>query len=159
MKSMRQRAAEGLKVGDTFRVSRVFTQEEVVLFAKISGDYNPIHFDEAFAKTRNFVAPICHGLLSASLLTEIGGQIGWLASKMHFEFKKPVYIGEKVQCDWVITSIDERGRASAAVVIINESGDVVITADVGGVLSGDEQRVLLQEMIETGDPTNALRGS
>jgi 3-hydroxybutyryl-CoA dehydratase len=69
MVGFRERAAEGLQVGDSFRTSRTFTDDDVIRFAKISRDYNPIHFDARFAKARNFSAPICHGLLAASLVT------------------------------------------------------------------------------------------
>lgn len=84
MVSLRERAAEGLQVGDSFRTTRTFTDDDVTIFAHISRDYNPIHFDARFAETRNFLAPFCHGLLAASLATEIGGQIGWMASFMNF---------------------------------------------------------------------------
>ncbi len=159
MKTMRERAAEGLKQGDTFRISRTFTYDEIEQFAMISGDYNPVHFDAEFAQSRNFSAPICHGLLTASLLTEIGGQIGWLASSMNFQFKRPVYPEQTVLCEWVITEMDERGRAKASVVMTNESGEVVLTADVGGVVSGEQQKALLKKMVAAGDPHNPLRGS
>jgi hypothetical protein len=103
MVGFRQRAAEGLQVGDSFRTSRTFTDDDVIRFAKISRDYNPVHFDARFAKARNLPAPICHGLLAASLVTEIGGQIGWLASAMNFRFKGPVYVwghvwGQVLKC-------------------------------------------------------------
>src|SRR5512140_2430313 len=98
MVSFRQRAAEGLQVGDSFRTSRTFTDDDVIHFAKISRDYNPVHFDARFARARNLTALVCHGLHTASLVTEIGGQIGWLASAMHFRFKGPVYVGEPIAC-------------------------------------------------------------
>jgi acyl dehydratase len=66
MTGFRERAAEGLQVGDTFSTTRTFTDDDVVLFARISRDYNPVHFDDRFAKAKNFSAPICHGLLVAS---------------------------------------------------------------------------------------------
>ena len=52
MTGIRPRAAEGLQVGDTFKVSRTFTRDEVMRFADISRDYNPVHFDARFAGTR-----------------------------------------------------------------------------------------------------------
>ena len=51
------------------------------------------------------------GLLTASLVTETGGQIGWLATGMSFEFKRPVYTAEQITCQWPITDITERGHA------------------------------------------------
>ena len=154
MVGLRERAAEGLQVGDSFRTTRTFTDDDVALFAKISGDYNPIHFDARFAKARNFSAPICHGLLAASLVTEIGGQIGWLASVMNFRFKGPVYVGETITCNWVITAIDLKGRAKASVTITKEDGVTVIEAEIGGIVPGLEERKVLSQMLSEGDPTN-----
>jgi len=154
MVGLRQRAAEGLQVGDSFRTTRTFTDDDVTLFAQISRDYNPIHFDARFAKARNLSAPICHGLLAASLVTEIGGQIGWLASVMNFRFKGPVYVGETITCSWVITVIDQKGRASASVTITKEDGITVIEAEISGIVPGTEERKVLSQMLSEGDPTN-----
>lgn len=154
MAGLRERAAEGLQAGDSFRTTRTFTDDDVTLFAQISRDYNPIHFDVRFAKARSFRAPICHGLLAASLVTEIGGQIGWLASVMDFRFKGPVYVGETITCNWVITAIDEKGRAKASVTITKQDDVTVIEAEIGGVVPGLEEREVLGRMLSEGDPTN-----
>jgi 3-hydroxybutyryl-CoA dehydratase len=154
MKSLRERAAEGLQVGDTFRTSRIFTHNDVIHFAQISRDYNPIHFDVRFAKARNLISPICHGLLVASLVTEIGGQIGWLASGMSFQFKAPVYPGEKITCNWEITAIDQKGRAKALVTITKDGGMTAIEAEIGGIVPGFEERKVLSRMLLEGDKTN-----
>ncbi len=159
MVGFRQRAAEGLQAGDSFRTSRTFTGDDVTRFAEISRDYNPIHFDARFAKARNFSAPICHGLLAASLVTEIGGQIGWLASVMNFRFKGPVYVGETITCNWVITAIDQNGRAKASVTITKENGVTVIEAEIGGIVPGLEERKVLSQMLSEGDPTNGPTGT
>lgn len=152
----RQRAAEGLQVGDSFRTSRAYSDDDLIRFARISGDYNPVHFDARFAKARNLPAPICHGLLTASLVTEIGGQIGWLASAMNFRFKGPVYVGEMITCSWVITAIDQNGRARASATITREDGTTVIEADISGIVPGVEERKVLSQMLSEGDPTNGL---
>jgi 3-hydroxybutyryl-CoA dehydratase len=156
MVGLRERAAEGLQVGDSFRTSRTFTDDDVTLFAQISRDYNPIHFDARFAKARKFSAPICHGLLAASLVTEIGGQIGWLASVMNFRFKGPVYVGEMIICNWVITTLNQKGRAKASVTITKDDGITVIEAEIGGIVPGLEERRVLSQMLSEGDPTNGL---
>jgi 3-hydroxybutyryl-CoA dehydratase len=151
---LRERAAEGLQVGGSFRTSRTFTDDDVIRFAQITRDYNPVHFDTRFAKARNLPAPICHGLLAASLATEIGGQIGWLASGMNFRFKGPVYVGETITCSRVITARDQNGRAKASVTITKEDGASVIEAEIGGVVPGLEERKVLSQMLSEGDPTN-----
>ena len=156
MVGFRERAAEGLQVGDSFGTTRTFTDDDVTLFAQISRDYNPVHFDARFAKAKNFSAPICHGLLVASLATEIGGQIGWLASAMNFRFKGPVYVGETITCSWVMTAIDQNGRAKASVTITKEDGVTVIEAEIIGVVPGVEERKILSQMLSEGDPTNGL---
>ena len=156
MVGFRERAAGGLQVGDTFRTSRTFTEDDVIRFARISRDYNPVHFDARFAKAKNFPAPICHGLLAASLATEIGGQIGWLASAMTFRFKGPVYVGETIICTWVMTAIDQKGRAKAFVTTTKEDGATVIEAEISGIVPGLEERKVLSQMLSEGDPTNRL---
>ena len=156
MVGFRERAAEGLKVGDSFRTSRTYTDDDVILFAQISRDYNPVHFDARFAKARNLSAPICHGLLAASLATEIGGQIAWLAADMNLQFKAPVYVGETITCSWVITAIDQNGRAKASVTLTKEDGVTVIEAEVSGIMPGLEERKVLSQMLSEGDPTNGL---
>jgi 3-hydroxybutyryl-CoA dehydratase len=156
MTGYRERAAEGLQAGDSFRTSRTFTDDDVIRFAKISRDYNPVHFDARFAKARNLAAPICHGLLTASLVTEIGGQISWLASAMNFRFKGPVYVGEKITCNWVITAIDQNGQAKAFVTITKENGAAVVEAEIRGIVPGLEERKVLSQMLSEGDPTNGL---
>ena len=156
MAGFRERAAEGLQVGDSFRTSRTFTEDDVIRFARMSRDYNPVHFDARFAKAKNFPAPICHGLLAASLVTEIGGQIGWLASAMNFRFKGPVYVGETITCSWVMAAIEQNGRAKASVTITKEDGTTVIEAEINGVVPGVEERKVLSQMLSEGDPTNGL---
>lgn len=107
--------------GDAFAVTRTFTEQDAIAFADISRDYNPVHFDDRFAKLNDFRGRICHGLLVASILTEIGGEIGWLASGMNFRFKKPVYFGDSIGCCSTITEIDDRNRAKAEAQFKNQS--------------------------------------
>jgi 3-hydroxybutyryl-CoA dehydratase len=156
MLTFRERAAEGLRIGDSFKTSRTLTNDDLVRFALVSRDYNPVHFDDRFAKVRNFAAPICHGLLAASLVTELGGQIGWLASSMNFRFKGPVYVGETVTCTLEVTEIDQDGRAKASATIVKEDGGIVIETEISGIVPGDKERKLLREMLSEGDPTNGL---
>lgn len=155
-KSIRQRAAEGLSVGDRFTITRCFSSEDIASFATISRDYNPVHCDSYFATLKGMREPIAHGLLTASLITEIGGQIGWLASGMSFKFKRPVYAGETLTCHWVISEIDERERAKAHISVINGHGVTVLEAEITGVLPNRNERQRLTGMLNEGDLTNGL---
>ncbi|HBP5039391.1 TPA: MaoC family dehydratase [Pseudomonas aeruginosa] len=156
MTNIRQCAAEGLRIGDRFTITRRFTSEDIVSFARLSRDYNPVHCDSDYAALKGLRAPVAHGLLTASLITEIGGQIGWFAMSMSFRFKRPVYADETLTCDWVIREIDEKGRAKAEVSIINGEGITVLEAETTGVLPGESERQRLVKMLAAGDPTNGV---
>jgi len=108
MSEIRDKTIQGLKAGDSFIVMRRFTEDDMLAFADVTRDYNPVHFDQRFTRLKEFRAPICHGLLVGSLLTEVGGQIGWLASEMSFRFKRPVYFGDTIECTFTITEINAR---------------------------------------------------
>ena len=90
------------------------------------------------------------------MATEIGGQIGWLASSMNFRFKGPVYVGETITCTWIMTAIDQNGRAKASVTTTKEDGAAVIEAEINGIVPGLEERKVLRQMLSEGDPTNKL---
>jgi 3-hydroxybutyryl-CoA dehydratase len=126
-------------------------------FADISRDYNPVHLDGRFAEVKNFHGCISHGLLVASILTEIGGQIGWLASGMNFRFKKPVYFGDPIECRFTITELDERNRAKAEALFKNQRDEVVIEAQITGIVPGVHEKRVMELMIAEGDPTNKCR--
>ena len=156
MASIRGRVVKGLKAGDSFVISRTFTERDMTRFADISRDYNPIHFDKRFSLAKKFNGCICHGLLVGSMITEIGGQIGWLATEMHFKFKKPVYFGDTVTCTITINDIDEKGYARAEAVFVNQQNVIVLTCFIAGVLPNPQERDVMKEMIAEGDPTNRL---
>jgi 3-hydroxybutyryl-CoA dehydratase len=157
MSYIRKKAVEGLRSGETFTAWRTFTQGDVVHFADVTRDYNPIHFDERFARVKKFQGRICHGLLVASIISEIGGQIGWLASGMTFNFRRPVYFGDTITCFLTITDINEKGQARAEAVYQNQDGVVVLEASLTGIIPGPPEQQVLKAMIAEGDPTNKLR--
>ena len=147
MSQIRKQTVRGLTIGETFTVSRRFTEQDMVTFADITRDYNPVHFDDRFVQAKNLNDRICHGLLVGGLLTEIGGQIGWLASEMNFRFKKPVYFGDKIDCSLTITEIDGRNRARAEVIYSNQDGEIVLEAELAGILTDDRERKILDAIL------------
>ena len=157
MSDIRKRTIQGLQIGDMFTISRRFSEEDMKAFAEITYDYNPVHFDARFSEAKNFKARICHGLLVGSMLTEIGGQIGWMASVMDFRFKQPVYFDETITCRFTITDIDERRRSLAKAVYFNQEGDIVLEAELKGILPDAAERRILDAMVAEGDPTNKLK--
>lgn len=154
MAGMRERAIQGIKAGDEFSVTRTFTAADTKAFGELTRDYNPVHYDEAFARGKGLAGLINHGLLTGSMICEVGGQIAWLASGMEFRFRRPVYFGDTVTCRLVITEVDAKGRAKAEATYTNQHGEVVVSARISGRLPGPADKARLAEMIAEGDPTN-----
>jgi len=146
MTEIRQKTIQGLIKGDTFAVTRTFTESDMHIFAKITRDYNPVHFDDRFVAAKNFTGKICHGLLAASIITEIGGQIGWLATGMDFRFKQPVYFNDTITCIFTITSIEKNRRAIAEAVYKNQDDTVVMDAVITGILPDARERDILSQI-------------
>ena len=146
MTDIRQKTIQGLRTGDSFVITRTFTESDMHIFADITRDYNPVHFDDRFAAAKNFKGKICHGLLAASILTEIGGQIGWLATGMDFRFKQPVYFEDTITCIFTITSIDKNRRAIAKAVYKNQDDTVVLEAVITGILPDARERDILSQV-------------
>ncbi len=155
---IRQRTIEGLRPGDTFTIERTFTEELTRTFGELSRDYNPVHYDARFASAKGFPGLICHGLLVGSLLTEVGGQIGWLASGIDFRFLKPVFFGDTITCRFTLLEVDDKGRARASAIFSNQHGTSVVEAVLTGRLPGEAERTVLAAMVAEGDPTNKLSG-
>ena len=156
MMEIREKTIEGLKTGDSFTVTRRSTEDDVKNFANISLDYNPVHFDSRFSIAKGFSGRICHGLLVGSMITEIGGQIGWLATEMAFKFKKPIYFGDTITCTFTLNRIDEKGYAEANAAFTNQDGLKVLECLIAGYLPNQHERDILEKMIKEGDPTNGL---
>jgi acyl dehydratase len=155
---IRSRAADGLRVGDSFRYRRTFTLAETRAFGDMTRDYNPVHYDPRWADVKGFGGLICHGLLVGSMICEFGGQVGWLATAMSFRFVKPVYDGDRIECRITITGMGERGRAEAEAVLTNQEGVEVGYAQLKGRVPLGPERDLLKRMLAEGDATNKLAG-
>ncbi|HTB33137.1 MAG TPA: MaoC family dehydratase [Bacteroidia bacterium] len=89
-------------VGDKAIVKKVFTAEEVELFAVLSTDKNPVHLDEAYSATTIFKKRIVHGFLVGSLISAVLGNKlpgnGSIYLSQTMNFKRPVYLNDEVTC-------------------------------------------------------------
>jgi 3-hydroxybutyryl-CoA dehydratase len=107
----RLRAAfDALAVGQTFTYERTFTDGDVALFCGVTGDFNPYHQNDLFVRESWFGRRIVPGLLTTSMLTHIGGMIGFLAQEMTFEYVAPVYVGDTVRCVVTVAEKDAERR-------------------------------------------------
>lgn len=124
---------DDLHVGDSFTFARTLGEGECALFVAASGDFNPYHTDEGFARAHRFGRRVVPGLLTASLFTHIGGEIGFLATRMTFEYTAPVFVGDTVNVRAEVIAIDKerkflriRGEAR------NQDGAIVLRSEAEG---------------------------
>ena len=147
MNAIRKKAIAGLEEGDAFEIKRTFSEEDIVRFEALSHDHNPVHSDVRYAQAKGFASTVAHGLLTATLITEIGGALAWLATSMSFKFKRPVYIGEELTCVWTIVRIDDRYRGEAEVIVKDSAGQIVLSAETTGVIPNEAERMVLASTI------------
>src|SRR4029453_7445540 len=88
-----------MKIGDTMSWSRTFTEEDIRLFALVSGDNGEHHFVPD-AKGRL----MAHGLSTATLPTKSGGYLNLIAKEMTFRFHRPVFAGDRIECVVTLTA-------------------------------------------------------
>ena len=118
-------------VGQTASLTRTITAEDVEMFAKATGDTNPIHLDEAFAATTRFKHRLAHGMLVASYIswlcgTQFPGQ-GSIYMSQDLQFLRPVYLGDTVEV--IVTVLKYREDKQILTLdtsIFNQRGEKVI---------------------------------
>ncbi len=98
------------KVGSSFKHSFSFSQEEVNAFGKLTGDNNPLHWDENYAAQTIFKKPIIHGFLGASVFSKVLGTIfpaeGTVYLSQEMKFMRPMYVNLAYEAVFTIQVID-----------------------------------------------------
>lgn len=124
--------------GETFTVERTFTEADVRTFADLSGDEGEHHL-EPDERGRLLV----HGLLTATLPTQVGGSHDVLARRMAFEFHRPVHTGDTVVCEveYVRAESVERGREVEGEFEATVDGEVVLSGRYEGLIRDPDERV------------------
>jgi len=91
---------EDLEIGMSGVYSRTITESDIVLFCGISGDTNPVHLNEEYAKTTMFKHRIAHGMLSGGFISAAFGTrmpgVGCIYVRQEMDFKAPVYVDDTV---------------------------------------------------------------
>ncbi len=123
-----------IKVGDKFSNERNVTDELIRAFADISGDHNPIHLDEGFAKMTRFGRRIAHGMLSGAFISAVLGyefgarKIVYLSQTMRFI--APVFINDTITTTGTVTGIrHEKGIVTLETVCTNQDGEVTLKGE------------------------------
>lgn len=125
--------ALGIKVGDTYSFSKKVSNEDVISFAEVSGDKNPLHLDDEFAKNTMFKGRIAHGMIGAGIISAAIGMgmpgLGTTYLSQDLKFKKAVRIDDTLTVDLEVTEIKEKEKfdiATLTTVCKNQDGEVVI---------------------------------
>ena len=124
---------EDLSVGMTHQTEHVITEKDIELFAEVSGDRNPLHMDDAFAKNTPFGQRIAHGALTASYISGILGNDlpgpGSIFVGLNMRFRRPVYIGSHVTVKVEVTEMKERGNRVTLKVSCSVDGKAAISGE------------------------------
>ncbi len=123
-----------LQVGQFAEVTKTFTEDDVNKFGEVSGDLNPAHLNEEYAKGTIFKSRIVHGMLVGSLFSAILGTqlpgLGSIYTYQSLKFTKPVYLNEKITAIVTVKEINiERNRVILDCVAKNEKDEVVIVGE------------------------------
>lgn len=126
-----------ISIDQTATYSKTLSEEDLILFAKVSGDVNPVHLDEEFAKNTPFKTRIAHGiytgsLVSAALATVLPGP-GTIYLGQSLRFKAPVRVGDTITITMkVIKKREDRKFVTLDCEALNQEGETVMvgTAEV-----------------------------
>lgn len=121
-----------MQIGDVISWQRTFTEEDIRLFARFSGDEGEHHLvpDEQGRL-------MAHGLLTATLPTKIGGDLDFIAREMTFQFQRPVFSGDTIHCEVTLINLEpgeEFTRVVSRWVCRNQHGKEVMTGEARGVI-------------------------
>jgi 3-hydroxybutyryl-CoA dehydratase len=129
-----------IKIGDSAQISKTITEGDIELFARVTGDFNPLHLDHAYAEKTMFKGRIAHGLLSVGLVSAVLGNIlpghGTIYLSQEVKFLAPVRIGDTITARVeVIELIPEKNKAKFRTTCINQDGKMVVDGVAWGMPS------------------------
>lgn len=123
-----------IALGDTWESGRrTITETDVVMFAGLTGDFDPLHVDHEFAKQTPYKQPIAHGLLGMSLVAGLGSHAPQMQTEAfvgvrEWTFHKPLFIGDTVHVRTRVHELEarrNRGRVLWLRELFNQRGEVV----------------------------------
>ena len=135
-----------LQIGQTSEYTKTVTEQDIQLFAVLSGDANPVHLDPDFAANTQFGERIAHGMLigaviSAAIAMQMPGP-GTIYLGQTLAFKRPVKIGDTVMVKLVVAEKHEaKPRAILDCVVTNQKGQVVVDGQANVMVPTESQTV------------------
>lgn len=133
---------EDLEIGMSAESVHTIAADDIELFAEVSGDRNPLHMDEEFAKETVFGQRIAHGALAASFISGVlGNQMpgpGSVFVALNMRFRRPVFIGSEVIARAEVTEKMDKGNRVTLKVSCIVDGKRCITGEAQVVVPGRE---------------------
>lgn len=126
----RAKSYDDLVLGEEAAFSKTITETDVVLFAGLSGDFNPIHMDEEYARQTPFKRRIAHGALPQSLIAPVLGMKlpgpGTIVVEIRCRFKAPTYFGDTITAKATVAEkIPEKKRVRMSLTWTNQRGETI----------------------------------
>jgi len=120
-----------INVGDAAEFTKTVTETDVYNFAGVTGDFNPAHINEEYAKGTFFKKRIAHGMLSAGFISSILGTrlpgAGAIYMKQELKFLAPVYINDTITARCEVAELNaEKNRVILRTTCVNQDGTMVI---------------------------------
>lgn len=127
-----------MKIGDSAQISKTITEEIVNEFARVTGDTNPVHTDQAYAEKTRFKGRIAHGVYSLGLFSTLLGNIlpgyGTIFLSQEVTFLAPVRIGDTITARVeVVELLAEKNRAKFRTTCVNQDETVVVDGFAWGM--------------------------
>jgi acyl dehydratase len=121
-------------VGETAEITRHITDADIQAFADVTGDHNPIHLDDSFARATRFGQRIAHGMLSASLISSVlanrlpGEGSVYLGQTL--QFVSPVFPGDEITARVTVKEIrEDKQILKLETICVNQTGKTVIRGE------------------------------
>lgn len=124
---------EDLELGMSAAVSRTVSEADILMFAGVSGDTNPVHLDQEFAASTMFGGRIAHGMLSAGLISAVFGTRlpgpGCIYLSQNLKFKAPVKIGDTVVARVTVKELKAEKRRAVFSTVCTVGASVVVDGE------------------------------
>src|SRR5574344_787167 len=153
-----------LSVGQSARLVRTVTLEDIQAFAAVSGDINPAHLNPEYADATMFHGVIAHGMLGAALISALFGTKfpgpGTIYLGQELKFTKPVRIGDTLTVTATVSEKDdEKKRVKMSCLVTNQKGETVLKGDANLMPPTQKVRVekILAPQIQLFDPDARLK--
>ena len=130
---------EDLELGMTASIEKTISGADVEMFAALSGDTNPIHLDESYAKNSDFGQRIVHGMFSAALISAVAGTklpgAGGIYLSQELKFRKPIFIDDTATATLTITDINLRRARICMKTEVHVEGKLVVSGEANYMVS------------------------